>query len=385
MRAAGFPAPIPTARLTSEASRQIRLTLSFCFIYKWIVSESRLPDRAPCATRVLVHMQESGSPALMKKFDITIAGEINLDLILYGFPAEMPLERELLASGFQATLGGSSSILAHNLGVLGARVGFITCTGNDEMGRMALAKLDGSGVDLSRAVRDDSTGTGITVLLHHGEHRHILTYPGTIAALKMSHLDMDYLKSARHFHLSSLYLQSALLPDLPKLFRELKAAGLTLSLDTNDDPDDHWGQPLEELLSLVDLFLPNERELLRMTGKKSLESALDTLAHVPCIAVKRGPHGSVVSAEGRRITAEPVAVTPVDTVGAGDSYDAGFLFTWLNGLSYGECARAGNITGALSTLRPGGTEAFRDAALLSAFLKEHDFPAPAPAAREAVR
>jgi sugar/nucleoside kinase (ribokinase family) len=195
---------------------------------------------------------------------------------------------------------------------------------------------------------------------------------------------MEYLKSARHFHISSLYLQCALAPELPKLFRELKAEGLTLSLDTNDDPDDQWGPPLDELLSLVDVFLPNERELLRMTGKDSLESALDGLAaRVPCIAVKRGPRGSVVSAEGRLITAEPVAVTPVDTVGAGDSYDAGFLYAWLNGLSYGECARAGNITGALSTLRPGGTEAFRDAALLSAFLKEHDFPVAA--AREAGR
>ncbi|MGH9585782.1 MAG: carbohydrate kinase family protein [Acidobacteriaceae bacterium] len=320
----------------------------------------------------------------MKKFDIAIAGETNLDLILYGFPAEMPLERELLASGFQATLGGSSSILVHNLGVLGARVGFITCTGNDDMGRMALGKLDGSGVDLSRAKTHGSIGTGITVLLPHGEHRHILTYAGTIAALKASDLDVEYLKSARHFHLSSLYLQSALLPDIPRLFRELKAAGLTLSLDTNDDPDDRWGPPLEELLSLVDVFLPNERELLRLTGKDSLEPALDGLAErVPCIAVKRGPRGSVVRAGRETFVAEPVAVTPVDTVGAGDSYDAGFLFAWLNGLDYAECARAGNITGALSTLRPGGTEAFRDAALLSAFLKEHDFPAAAT--REAGR
>lgn len=320
----------------------------------------------------------------MAKFDIAIAGEVNLDLILYGYPAEMPLERELLASGFQATLGGSSAILAHNLGVLGSRVGFITCTGNDDMGRMALGKLDGSGVDLSRAVKDASTGTGLTVLLPHGEHRHILTYPGTIAGLKASDLDMEYLKSARHFHISSLYLQSALTKDVPKLFGELKAAGLTLSLDTNDDPDDRWGPPLEELLSLVDVFLPNERELLRLTGKDSLEAALDGLAErVPCIAVKRGSRGSVVRAGREVFVAEPVGVTPVDTVGAGDSYDAGFLFAWLNGLGLDECARAGNITGALSTLRPGGTEAFRDAALLSSFLKEHDFPAAA--AREAGR
>jgi sugar/nucleoside kinase (ribokinase family) len=320
----------------------------------------------------------------MKTFDVTIAGEINLDLILYGFPTEMPVERELLASDFQMTLGGSSAILAHNLAVLGSRVGFITCSGGDELGRMALSRVARSGVDLSRAVTDGSTATGVTVLLPHGESRHILTYPGTIAALKAGDLDLEYLKSARHFHLSSLYLQTGLTPGLPALFGELKAAGLTISLDTNDDPEDAWGPPLDELLSLVDVFLPNERELLRMTGKDSLEAALDSLStRVPCIAVKRGPRGSVVRAGNELVSADPVAITPVDTVGAGDSFNAGFVFAWLNGLGYGECARAGNITGALSTLRSGGTEAFRDSALLAAFLSEHNFPAGA--AREAGR
>lgn len=314
----------------------------------------------------------------MKPFDIAIAGEINLDLILYGLPQSMPVERELLASGFQATLGSSSAILAHNLAVLGSRVGFITCSGNDELGNMALGRLANSGVDLTRALTNNSIGTGVTVLLPHGESRHMFTYPGTIAALKVSDLDLDYLKSARHFHLSSLYLQTALAPDLPALFHELKVAGLTLSLDTNDDPADQWGAPLQELLPLVDIFLPNESELLRMTGKTSLEAALDALPpNLPCVAVKLGSRGSAVKTPSKFLSAPPVPVTPVDTIGAGDSFDAGFLFAWLRGLDYSECARAGNITGALSTLRSGGTEAFRDSALLQTFLREHNFPTAA--------
>ncbi|MGB7191613.1 MAG: carbohydrate kinase family protein [Acidobacteriaceae bacterium] len=312
----------------------------------------------------------------MQSFDVAIAGEINLDLILYGLPQSMAVERELLASGFQATLGSSSAILAHNLAVLGSRVAFITSSGTDELGKIALARLGASGVDLTRALTDESTGTGVTILLPHGESRHMLTYPGTIATLKVSDLDLDYLKSARHFHLSSLYLQSALAPDLPALFRELKAAGLTLSLDTNDDPDDQWGPPLDELLPLVDIFLPNESELLRMTGKNSLEAALDALpACIPFVAVKCGSRGSVVKTPDQLVSVPPVPVTPVDTIGAGDSFNAGFLVAWLRGFDSGECARAGNITGALSTLRSGGTEAFRDSALLSAFLREHNFPA----------
>lgn len=312
----------------------------------------------------------------MKTFDVAIAGEINLDLILYGLPQEMPVERELLATGFQATLGSSSAILAHNLAMLGSRVGFITCSGNDALGKMALGKLAESRVDLTMAfTRDDGVGTGVTMVLPHAETRHMLTYAGTIAAMKVADLDLEYLKSARHFHLSSLYLQRGLLPDLPELFRKLKAEGLTISLDTNDDPEDAWGYPLNDLLPYVDVFLPNESELLRMTDCRTLDDALTTLSpRVPCIAVKCGARGSVVAGK-ERIYAPPVQVKPVDTIGAGDSFNAGFLFAWLQGMCHSDCARAGNITGALSTLKPGGTEAFRDASLLRAFLDEHDFPA----------
>lgn len=194
----------------------------------------------------------------MKTFDITIAGEINLDLILYGLPRAMSVERELLGTDFRVTLGSSSAIFAHNLSLLGAQVGFITRVGPDALGKIALDRVGESKVDLSRIiVGSGATSTGVTVLLPHGKDRHILTYLGTMAELSLEDLDLDYLKSARHFHLSSLFLQRALAPALPKLFRELKNAGLTLSLDTNDDPDDQWGGVLDELLDLVDILLLN--------------------------------------------------------------------------------------------------------------------------------
>jgi sugar/nucleoside kinase (ribokinase family) len=309
-------------------------------------------------------------------FDVAIAGEVNLDLILYGLPEQMPLDRELLASRFEMTLGGSSSIVAHNLATLGARVAFCTRVGLDEIGRIALEKVASSGADVSRvSFSSDGTGTGVTVLLTHGADRRILTYPGVMAQMAISDLDDGYLASARHFHLSSLFLQTALAPDLPDLFRRLKARGLTLSLDTNDDPEDRWEGVLDELLDLVDLLLPNERELCRIARETVPEKALERLAkRVPVVAVKCGPRGALVASEGR-ITAVPgVPVTPVDSIGAGDSFDAGYLFAQSQGLAPEACARAGNITGALSTLRPGGVEAFRDAALRDAFLQQHGFP-----------
>jgi sugar/nucleoside kinase (ribokinase family) len=312
----------------------------------------------------------------MKTLDIAIAGEINLDLILYGLPEVMPMERELLATDFQVTLGSSSAILAHNLAVLGTQVGFITLVGEDPLGKIALERLAESGTDLSQIrVTRDGTATGVTLVLPHGSPRHILTYPGTMAAMRLGDLDIDYLKSAKHYHQSSLFLLHALEPDLAALFKELKEAGLTISLDTNDDPSGRWGGVLPELLEYVDLLLPNEGEACRMTSKNTLDEALAELAQrVPCIAVKCGSRGSVVCVNGETLTVAGVPVQPVDAIGAGDSFNAGFLFGWLKGWPPDQCAYAGNVTGALSTLGVGGTEAFRDRDLVRSFLQLHSFP-----------
>lgn len=305
-------------------------------------------------------------------FDITIAGETNLDLILYGLPEEMPTERELLGSGFEVTLGGSSSILAHNLAALGARVGFISRVGNDEMGKIALSRLGEGGVDLSHIASQQGVGTGVTLILPHGKHRHILTYPGAMAEMTVADLDLAYLTSSRHFHLSSLFLQTGLQPGLPELFHQLKQAGLTTSLDTNDDPTGEWGGVLHQLLDKIDLLLPNEEEIKKITRKPTLEEALDALApRVPLIVVKCGSRGAVVQRGSKRDWIAPLRVKPVDTIGAGDSFNAGFLRSYLNGEDPLRAAAIGNVTGALSTLRSGGIEAYRDSELRDAFLKQH--------------
>lgn len=311
---------------------------------------------------------------MTKTFDLTIAGELNLDLILYGLPKEMAMERELLASDFRVTLGSSSAIVAHNTAALGARVSFSTLVGKDDFGRTALERLRAAKVDLSHTKTHPSLATGVTVLLPHGTERHILTYPGTIAALRVHDLDFDFLTQARHFHLSSLYLQRGLHAGLTDLLRRLKNVGLTVSLDTNDDPDDSWGTPLHELLPYIDVLLPNEFEICRMARTTNVNEALRLFsAQVPTIVVKRGRLGARLHERGVDTDINPIQVVPVDTVGAGDSFDAGFLHAYLLGKDNVTCARAGNITGALSTQAPGGTEAFVDEELREGFLKRHGF------------
>jgi sugar/nucleoside kinase (ribokinase family) len=308
----------------------------------------------------------------MPRFDVTIAGELNLDLILYGLPEQLAPERELLAHRMMLTLGSSSAIVAHNLAALGSRVGFQSRIGNDPLAQIALERLAEGGVDTSlvRTVAGQTT-TGLTVILHHERWRNILTYSGTIAELSWDDLDLDYLANSRHFHFSSYYLQRVLRPRVGELFQHLKAKGLTISLDTNDDPDDCWEGGLREVLQFVDVFLPNEREACKIAGKEDLEAAIHDLAQlVPVVIVKLGRQGALAQRGAERFTSPAKRVEAVDSVGAGDSFDAGFLHQYLRGAELHTCLESGNLAGALSTTRPGGTEAFRDREHREKFLHE---------------
>jgi sugar/nucleoside kinase (ribokinase family) len=306
----------------------------------------------------------------MPQFDVTIAGELNLDLILYGLPAELPEERELLARRMMLTLGSSSAIVAHNLAALGCRVGFVSKIGDDPLGQIAVERLAAGGVDVSRVRRaSGETKTGLTVILQREQRRSILTYPGTIFELAPEDLDFDYLADSRHFHLSSFYLQRGMTAHVGELFARLKAAGLTISLDTNDDPEDTWQGGLLDVLRYVDVFLPNARELKRVAGTNDLETAISAVAQkVPVLVVKMGERGAIAQRASQRVESPAARVHFVDPVGAGDSFDAGFLSQYVRGADLETCLRWGNLAGAWSTTQPGGTEAFRDKEATSAFL-----------------
>ena len=309
-------------------------------------------------------------PAL-PKFDVSVVGELNLDLVLYGLPAEFELDREHLASDMSLTLGSSSAIFAHNLALLGSRVGFNSMIGQDPLGELCLSRLSESGTDVSAVKKTPSQQTGLTVILPRPQKRYILTYPGAMANMRLSDLDLEQVFSARHLHISSLFLQRALRPDVPELFRLAKHSGLTTSLDTNDDPDDRWDLDLPNLLKFVDVFLPNESEACRLTRTDSPEAALKALADsAPLVVMKCGERGALACRGKEKLHSPAIRTHAVDTIGAGDSFDAGFLHNFIRGASLAACLRLGNLAGALSTTRSGGTEAFRDAAHRIAFLNQ---------------
>jgi sugar/nucleoside kinase (ribokinase family) len=182
---------------------------------------------------------------------------------------------------------------------------------------------------------------------------------------------MEYLASGRHFHLSSLFLHRSLQPALPGIFRELKSAGLSLSLDTNDDPEGRWQGVLDELLQLVDIFLPNESEAMQITATTDAESAAAVLAErVPLVVIKCGKRGAFLRSGQQQWIVPGTPVSPKDSIGAGDSFNAGFLSAWLRGKPPEACAAFGNRTAALSMSRSGGTEAFRNQAMVNELFEE---------------
>jgi sugar/nucleoside kinase (ribokinase family) len=309
----------------------------------------------------------------MRKFDVTFAGEFNLDLLLYGLPQELPVERELLADRAAMVLGGSPAIAAHNLAALGSRVGFVSTIAKDAFASICRREMEAIGVDLSHSVAaQDGIGTGVTVLLQHDAVRRMLTYPGTTTGLHFDDLDLDYLASARHFHLSSYFLQAALKPDVPRLFALLKEAGLTISLDTNDDPTGIWDRSITDALRHVDVFLPNEHEACHLAQVSRLDEAVDWLLQfVPLIVVKRGREGAIACTRDQRLVVPSVKVETIDAVGAGDSFNAGFLHGLLQGWPVEECLHHGNLAGAYSTTAIGGVAAFQNRAVMQQFFAAH--------------
>ncbi|WP_263351648.1 carbohydrate kinase family protein [Acidicapsa acidisoli] len=307
----------------------------------------------------------------MSQFDVALVGEFNLDVVLYGLPESLPPEHELLASDMALLLGGSTAITANNLARLGNRVGLIAPKAEDMFAGYCVAELEDARVDLSRTVAaPHGIRTGVSVHLQHENFRRSLTYTGSTACLRFDDLDLAYLCSARHFHLASLYLQQGLIDDVPRLLALLKEAGLSTSLDTNDDPTGAFAGTISETLKYVDIFMPNEREAMALSGEASFERAVARLSSlVPVVVIKRGERGALVVDRGRRIEQPAVSVQPVDAVGAGDSFNAGFLHGYLQGWVTEECLRMGNLAGAYSTTQIGGTSAFRDQRAMGAFFQ----------------
>jgi sugar/nucleoside kinase (ribokinase family) len=290
-------------------------------------------------------------------FDVLVAGELNADLILRGDVTPAFGQVEKLVDDAALTLGSSSAICACGLARLGLRVAFAGVVGDDLFGHFMRDSLAGRGIDTTGVVVDPRLKTGLTVILSRGEDRAMLTYPGSIAMLRFDHIPLSMLPRARHLHLGSYFLLDRLRPDVPKLFDAAHAHDLTVSIDTNYDPAEKWDGGLAEALARTDLFLPNETELYAIAREKNVEGALKAMPDNLTVAVKLGVSGAIARRDAETAQADILKVDVLDTTGAGDSFDAGFIYGHLAGWALPRALRFASICGSLSTRAAGGTTA----------------------------
>ena len=290
-------------------------------------------------------------------YDILVAGEINPDLILSGNVDPVFNQVESLVYQFTLSVGSSCAIFACGAARLGLKVGFIGKCGKDKFGDFMLEEMTRRGVDVSPVICVADKPTGFCVVLNKGADRAILTYPGLIPELKASDIDIKLLKQSRHLHVASYFLQTSLQPGLLDLFKKARELGITTSLDTNYDPEEKWSG-LDDLLEYTNIFLPNETEACAIAGNKDIEVAADLLASkVEILTIKMGAKGALGVFQNNKIRVGSIPVKLVDTVGAGDSFDAGFLYGYLNQWPFEKSLKLASVCGTLSTRMSGGTTA----------------------------
>lgn len=297
-----------------------------------------------------------------KVYDVVVAGELNVDIIFNQISQFPVMGKEVIADQMTLTLGSSSAIFASNLSVLGSRVAFAGTIAHDQFGELILETFRSKGVNTDHIGVTTKRSTGATIALSFGEDRAMVTYPGAMTLFSLEDIPEQLLQQSRHLHVSSIFLSTGLRKDVHKLFRQAKALGLTTSLDPQWDPEERWDINFEALLPDVDVFIPNESELKAMTGTQDTAEAVSRIRpNTNVLIVKSGRDGAFLYT-GREAIHQPAFLNQevVDSIGAGDSFGAGFIHQFVQGRSLKQCLEFGALTGAINTTRAGGTTAFEN-------------------------
>jgi sugar/nucleoside kinase (ribokinase family) len=288
-----------------------------------------------------------------------VVGDLFADLVMSGFASWPPRAgEELFAERFCREIGGGAAITACGLAKLGAKVGVVGVVGETD-GQWLIEGLEASGVNTSAIQRSSREPTAVTVSISSTTDRTFLTYMGANrelpAMLKQIHSSGEFAK-ARHVHLAFAPEPA----EAGNLFRELIEQGCSLSVDVGWHPEWLSDADCREALRNVNIFLPNEREAALMTGETNPRRILQAFEKMGlrAVALKLGQAGAGLLCNGAITFCEPITVQSVDTTGAGDCFDAGFLYAWLRGNDPQTCLKAGTVCGALSTRCLGGIAGF---------------------------
>ena len=307
-----------------------------------------------------------------KTIDVLGIGELNPDRVLSGIAANGPvIGTEQAFAQEDMVLGSSTAIACVLMQRLGLKTALSASVGDDPAGVFCLDTLRREGVNCDPVVIDPDQATGVTYSITYPTDRMLLTRLGTMGTFAAGHVDQSWISRARHVHSGSFFILGALRPGLSGLFAAARAAGATTSLDFGWDITGKWDcEALAAVLPHTDVVFPNQDELAAVTGCTDIDEGVAVLHRMGAseVVVKLGPEGSLVSCDGTIVRHAGFAVDPVDTTGAGDALNAGYIFARLAGWPAEDRLRMGNACGAITVNSVGGTGGLQSLASVRALI-----------------
>jgi sugar/nucleoside kinase (ribokinase family) len=302
------------------------------------------------------------------RLEVLVAGDLFLDLVMSGFPSWPRMGEESLAREFYKEAGGGAAITACGLSKLGIRTGVAGVVGKED-GQWMLQRLSGLGVNIDGIRLTAAQPTAFTVSVSTKTDRTFLTYGGAnreLPSLLDELMREGGLKQARHVHMAHAMDPATLQNSL----EVLTDAGRTISMDIGWHPEWYADARAISALQRVDVFFPNEREGEIITRERDSRRMLQSFEDMGLrrVALKLGQAGAALLWDGAIFFQPPGNIEPVDTTGAGDCFDAGFLYAWLAGMDPQMCLRAGVACGELSARAMGGIAGFPTREELEAIL-----------------
>lgn len=305
----------------------------------------------------------------MKKNSYLIVGDINVDLIFKGVQAPPVMGQEIFVPSMDLCLGGSAANTASALGKLGTRSYLWTTIAQDEFGAILLRLLHEYGVEIDYIQHNGNKKTGVSIALTNHQDRSFVSYRGTNEDLDFNQIQDRDIAEHSYLHVSGFNWKKNFGGYLG-LFQRAKRLGVRTSLDLGWTEFDTYRNRLLELLPYVDYFFPNEMEAFALTQSSDISTALKCLSkktEVPVITL--GSKGAITLWQGKEYFQPSFHVESIDSVGAGDSFDAGFLWAIGQGIFPPEALKIANACGALTTTGVGGAGAAPSLEELSGFLK----------------
>ncbi len=288
---------------------------------------------------------------------VLVVGEFFVDEIFSDFPSLPRMGEESFARQFQREIGGGAAITACALAKLGLRVSVLGVVGKD--GTWLTNRLSSFGVDCEGLERHPAEPTGLTASVSTREDRAFFTYYGANQRLPQMLAKPETLRSIR----SADHVHFACAPDAEFNMNLFPARGhrkFRVSIDVQSHTT--WLERPQSLqiLRRCDIFFPNERESEHISGTSGVSNILDALRQkgLRGVGLKLGAQGAALLWKNREFMSPTMPVETVDTTGAGDCFNAGFIYAWLRGEKPQMCLEVANICGALSTRELGGIAGF---------------------------